>query len=622
MSSEQIIQTPYYSAHLYRGQVVGIILEEGTTDGDPHRKIKDTLPEHDDHGNYHQYVVADEETRNHWRKRLGVILARMVVREDLKRQGDHWRGNLQSTFLSELPINYELYVHKSQKSYDPRRDVYLFGSRYVTVFRSPAEFAYHLVWLVSGSPLKPDGKPDCDCVYCDPSRTQSEISYELKLRHKDPHAPVSKDAKSKVKVGKQATLASAEDHIAPHRAARDAALKLLFAFLQTNTPGALFAALPKYAGTDNGAVNGIQEDTDSFIARQSVRVRNAKDCWATLREGFVQPNAEVPPQLKRKGSSRARAVEEQPQMDNGEVEGQATRAPVGEHAWPVLEWVLCVLEKDEKLVEKSGQPLHSPLLVSQIPQPRSATSARWDIEAPLDVIFYCLKETDLRRRSLGIRLLALLVNLSATTVVDLPLFLNAIGSRLFSLNTDELVSVLAALPSSPATLQMRVLLCRNYLTDFGAGPGQSSTRPKPQARGQPRPAPTRRKQPESSPNDNLSSNVPAADTTSISRKFPTILPSEIVTLIESPCSTDINSSAQTLRIKLELALSYTLFRRQNGPDATIEAEWLGVLRDGRLNAAFETASRLVRKTRSKTSAAMDDRAIEGMKQLLAAVTVC
>ena len=54
------------------------------------------------------------------------------------------------------------------------------------IFRSPAEFANHLIWLISGSPLKADGEPDCDCVYCNPSQTQAEISYKLGMRRKEP----------------------------------------------------------------------------------------------------------------------------------------------------------------------------------------------------------------------------------------------------------------------------------------------------------------------------------------------------------------------------------------------------------------------------------------------------
>lgn len=71
------------------------------------------------------------------------------------------------------------------------------GSKYGMVFRSPAEFANHLIWLMNGSPLKRDGQPDCDCVYCDPSQTQLEISHKLGLRRKDPYTTSGKGVGAK-----------------------------------------------------------------------------------------------------------------------------------------------------------------------------------------------------------------------------------------------------------------------------------------------------------------------------------------------------------------------------------------------------------------------------------------
>lgn len=65
-----------------------------------------------------------------------------------------------------------------------------------------------------------------------------------------------------------------------------------------------------------------------------------------------------------------------------------------------------------------GIARYSPLLIAQIPSSRSASSSRWDIEAPLDIAFYCLEQPD--RSSLGARLLAL--------VRCLPLFQNMITS--------------------------------------------------------------------------------------------------------------------------------------------------------------------------------------------------
>lgn len=128
-------------------------------------------------------------------------------------------------------------------------------------------------------------------------------------------------------------------------------MKLLFAFAQTNSPGSLFAALPRYTAAGDEATSHIQEDTDSFIARQSIRVRNAKDCWTILKEGFVKPAVELPA-LKRRGSARAREAE---QTTDGDDEEPGIPAPVGEFAWPVLEWIVCLLEKDEALIGRSGQ---------------------------------------------------------------------------------------------------------------------------------------------------------------------------------------------------------------------------------------------------------------------------
>ena len=36
-------------------------------------------------------------------------------------------GDVERSVLAELPDNYVLYVHRSQKAYDPRTDAYLVG---------------------------------------------------------------------------------------------------------------------------------------------------------------------------------------------------------------------------------------------------------------------------------------------------------------------------------------------------------------------------------------------------------------------------------------------------------------------------------------------------------------
>ena len=50
---------------------------------------------------------------------------------------------------------------------------------------------------------------------------------------------------------------------------------------------------------------------------------------------------------------------------------------------------------------------HSPILLLQIPPPRSGTGARWEADAPLDIVFYCLEQTAPKRRDMGARLMTL-----------------------------------------------------------------------------------------------------------------------------------------------------------------------------------------------------------------------
>ena len=54
---------------------------------------------------------------------------------------------------------------------------------------------------------------------------------------------------------------------------------------------------------------------------------------------------------------------------------------------------------------------HSPILLSQIPPPRGGSGARWEADAPLDVVFYCLEQTHPKRRTMGARLMTLVNNM-------------------------------------------------------------------------------------------------------------------------------------------------------------------------------------------------------------------
>ena len=99
--SDPIVETPRYSAYSYPGGAVGIELKPHTTDAIPQR-VKSSLPERDEHGKFNQWVVAnaaseERETWLDWMKKLGKILAKEVVKEDLKRQGDRCEWHMRRT---------------------------------------------------------------------------------------------------------------------------------------------------------------------------------------------------------------------------------------------------------------------------------------------------------------------------------------------------------------------------------------------------------------------------------------------------------------------------------------------------------------------------------------------
>ncbi|KZT08329.1 uncharacterized protein LAESUDRAFT_697177 [Laetiporus sulphureus 93-53] len=177
-----IVKTPYYSAYQYSGGAVGVVLEPRATDADPHNIPPQTTREPDAEGKVWYYERENEENDKDWRKKLGEVIARQVVEQDVKRQRDQWSGNPKTSILFEFPVGYTLWVHYTQDRHVPRHDTYLYGSRTVNNFRSPAEFAEHLIWLMNGSAVDRDGNTLCRCVYCCPGRTQEEISAELGVR--------------------------------------------------------------------------------------------------------------------------------------------------------------------------------------------------------------------------------------------------------------------------------------------------------------------------------------------------------------------------------------------------------------------------------------------------------
>lgn len=183
----------------------------------------------------------------------------------------------------------------------------------------------------------------------------------------------------------------------PKPGSRPLAISLLNAFIRTNSPECLMRGLPYHSYVDNDGVKDVdpfgKESTDNSEDNSPLRdellaIQSLKDCWGLLRDGFV----------KRKQFDQSHVGEEQSKTLENTI--------VGPYAWPILEWLIQVYEKDERQEGEKGHgedgflfhainrmkdilAPYSALLLCQIPPPRSKTGPRWDAEAPLQVAFTC-----------------------------------------------------------------------------------------------------------------------------------------------------------------------------------------------------------------------------------------
>ncbi|KAI6046030.1 hypothetical protein EDC04DRAFT_2631644 [Pisolithus marmoratus] len=271
---------------------------------------------------------------------------------------------------------------------------------------------------------------------------------------------------------------------APTVAASGAAQRLLFSFLCTNSPDTLFRGLPKYAAiatteraTRSEAVNK-DYDEDSPIAREALCIKDSKHCWAIVKEGFIQRGKLAPLPEERRKRLRKPAIDSVD--DDSDNAFNPVTAVVAEHAWPVLDWLLRLFERDEILTEKKLGVRFSPLLLSQIPPPRGGRGLRQDVDAPLDIVVRCTKQDCSLRRSMGTRLFTLLINLSQATDFDASMFTAAVIARLYS-SPDVVLRLTISLPKTMPILNFQIALCQRYMS--GASPSCGNvTRPKPQAR--------------------------------------------------------------------------------------------------------------------------------------------
>jgi len=172
----------HHAGYSYAGEhytVAGNVITILASDGVPNRRptAQPLIREVKENKkiNYFQPLEANDEAAIEWRTKIAKLLARVALNRKRYVDESLWR-------LAKLPQNYTLYVQKNgfaSNERNARTDYYLYGSKHVKAFRSPAEFAFHGKWLMDGEPLKANGRPDCECCYCS-NRPQKAITKELR----------------------------------------------------------------------------------------------------------------------------------------------------------------------------------------------------------------------------------------------------------------------------------------------------------------------------------------------------------------------------------------------------------------------------------------------------------
>lgn len=134
-----------------------------------------------------------------------------------------------------------------------------------------------------------------------------------------------------------------------------AAQRCLQAFAETNSPRALLRAIPSYDVSNislSDGANAVEEEEESFLSREARRIQSCRDCWQLLRAEFVQSISEDA-SLPVDGRTRHRTTNSS--LSDDDISSTAVVCPT---AWPVLEWLVSMFEKDEQITEARGQCKH------------------------------------------------------------------------------------------------------------------------------------------------------------------------------------------------------------------------------------------------------------------------
>ncbi|KAJ3571698.1 hypothetical protein NP233_g3580 [Leucocoprinus birnbaumii] len=262
-------------------------------------------------------------------------------------------------------------------------------------------------------------------------------------------------------------------NLIPAKAILDAQ-RVLMAYLHTGSPDALALALPQRRSQPVTMVD--PNETESTVARRAAHIMQLQDCWELLRSDFSSRQNALPSTPKVKSKTR-RQSERLGYVDASLEAGQPLA--VQENAWPLLEWLVGLFEKDEKL-SLLPDPI-SPLLLNQLLD----SDGKTHLDSSIAIIAHCLQQDQLQRRRLAGRLLSLLVNLTSTADLDLNALSVALYTRVSSFS--QLSQLLSQLGHSTTiqALKFKIGVCQMLIG--GLGLSTTGSGPKPQPRIRPRP---------------------------------------------------------------------------------------------------------------------------------------
>jgi hypothetical protein len=172
--------------------------------------------------------------------------------------------------------------------------------------------------------------------------------------------PASTNHKSTQESPSKLSSRHAYSTLLPSPTSSELAKRTLRVLADVNSPASLLRALPAYpdpSDADDASLfidpdPELPSDMDSFVASEAVRFRNCKNCWNILKSGFIKSLADssaVPgsPRKRRRGNTKA--------TEYGPVDEEDSSLVVCENAWPVLDWLLALFEKDESITETFRQ---------------------------------------------------------------------------------------------------------------------------------------------------------------------------------------------------------------------------------------------------------------------------